>query len=245
MKKLMIAAALAAMTVGAYADCKDPGTEPTGSCARFYKAVFNAKTTVGERGTIDIECNDPVNVCVAKLGSRKIVGIIFSCDCEPCGENDLVVSDSKKEYYWDATEQVWIEDGALKWDFLNRFAEKKTQGLFTFADTADAIKLTGAGFGNYSRSAKNIHKIKGYFAGYLDAAVCDRKCHDPMPTAVFNLCDNDVNVDGLGMTAAYGSWKIVYKADRSEQLTRKQKAVVQKELPSYVWEEVKSDFDEE
>ena len=241
MKKLMIAAALAAMTVGAYADCKDPGTEPTGSCARFYKAVFNAKTTVGERGTIDIECKDPANVCVAKLGSRKIVGIIFSCTCD-CVENDLV-DDGKKEYYWDATEQVWIEDGALKWSFLNRFAEKKTQGVFDFGN--DTIRLAGAGFGNYARSTKTIHKIKGYFAGWLDAAVCDRKCHDPMPTAVFNLCDNDVNVDGLGMTAAYGSWKIVYKADRSEQLTRKQKAVVQKELPSYVWEEVKGDFEEE
>ena len=238
MKKLMIAAALAAMTVGAYAECKDPGTEPPASCARFYKVVFNAKTTVGER-TYEAAISDcpvePTKVCIAKLGSRKIVGIIYSCECG-CAENDLV-DDGKKEYYWDATEQVWIEGGALAWDFLNRFAEKKTQGVFQFAADDTNIDLKGAGFGNYARSTTSIHKIKGYFAGTLNVPLCTKACKDPLIRSALNLCDNDKVAD-FEKTAAYGSWKIVYKADRSEQLTRKEDAVLRKELPSYVYNEI-------
>lgn len=193
MKKLMIAAAVAAMGIGAYASCDKPEDKEV-NCAEVYDVVFNLKTTKckcsnKKQVTIGDECGKPVKDysydCVAwrEIVSKKVNGVIWSCVCSCSTDLDVestlqvtpawwdyttVAADAQgNQYFWIAKDKYDLSDASLMtFTFLGRIGKdkKKVEAYGTFG-----TGISWAGFGTYDTKHDRVTKISGNAAGYWGA----------------------------------------------------------------------------
>ena len=230
MKKLMIAAAAAAMVSGAYATaCVD---DTSYDVARVYQVQFNVYTTKGvaQGGIGATQCVD--GDCLVMRGRDKTVfrGYVYICEdlCE-LKEYKAVFADVKRvALFGEKGEVTW------SWNFANVIGANSTDAecAWDFAGTVtyDATRmqeyaLKGAGYGEFAHSTEGFFKsFAGYFAGTASASYdLSSKAAGDIPSACICepsqvlTCDN---VAGMKFTdsdtVAFGTWKMKFNANLSK-----------------------------
>ena len=225
MKKLMIAAAAAAMVGGAYAAPCAPDA-PNTDCASVYSFKLNVKTTKGVTlKTVDSgsQCLPGSTGCavIREKDSTVIQGYIYDCSCG-C---DVISSGSVVA--WDSKRKAPVDGPAFTKTLLNVIGKKQNvaEWAWTFAGTAEydanrsqAYDLTGAGYGTFSKGL--YRSFSGNFAGTAKASydlktkaesttcACD-------PSQVWDCTDLTTLVDAD--TVAFGTWTAKYDASASKK----------------------------
>ena len=223
MKKLMIAAALAAISVSASAAWDDCNKD-TYPCAYAYRIKLAGKTVGAKAIVTSDDCSKGTN-CWAKAASYRVAGYIWflgdkgsdtytACDCG-CQK-----ADAWNCHFWNANkEQVFDSTTTLAFDVYeilrNSGAKDKAQIAFKIGD------LQFAGFGVYNPETKRIKRANGFFAGTLDPAICVDKCDKTnfQSAKVFDPCDLATAIDST-KAIAYGRWNLAYKADKTDALRK-------------------------
>lgn len=233
MKKLMIAAALAATVGGAFATPCTPEDTPAGDCAAVYSFKLNVKTTKGvtlKGGRVGSgsQCTPGTEsscTVIREKDSTVIQGWIYDCSCD-CG----VVS-TGSVIAWDSKRKAKVADPAFTTTFINVMGKKASlaEWAWTFAGEAQydesrvqAYALTGAGYGSFS---KGIYRsFSGNFAGTAAASydLKTKKVGDDSPTSC--ACDPsrvwacDALSDLVAAdTVAFGTWTVKYDASASKK----------------------------
>ena len=222
MKKLMIAAAVAAMGTGAFAECF-PGEEV--DVARVYQVQMNVYTTkgvfLGNGGTTTCA---PGEDCLVKRGRDKTVirGYVYVCGEDVCSFSDYT------PVFADYRRKAAFADGVeFEWTILNVMGSKDTdvECAWTFGgevayddERAQTYTLTGAGYGQYAGIFNNL---SGYFAGTVTApydlrpqAANECLC---TPSQVIN-CESEMAELTDADSVAFGAWKMKYNAAASNWL---------------------------
>ena len=222
MKKLMIAAAVAAMTIG-YAEA---GCEKA-ACTYAYKLVMNGKSTKAVPLNETVGC-EKGSACWRQIASIRWVGFVVGqatgedegcCGCNTFEEFSSAVWNAK-------TGKLLPEDNrTLTVQFINVLrrggAKDKAEVLLTLGETVNL-----AGFGPVTvREGMDFFKgAHGFFAGSVPAPECcacaedgdDEEC---IPAQYFTLCgEGDEAIGSENPTVAYGRWSLKYSALRSVAL---------------------------
>ena len=212
MKKLMIAAAIAALAGVTFADC---GID----CAYAYRLKLAGKTVKGKSLAAKSACE--TGACWAKPASLRIAGYIYGVTdaegeegCATCGCNDF--SGFETVGFWNENKvQVTFEPTVELFEILrNGGAKNKAQILIKAGD------LNLAGFGVYNPKTQKLKSASGFFAGTIEAPVCagayDKStCEwgEATPAQVYTLCNLEEAADASA-AIAYGRWSLTYKADK-------------------------------
>ena len=241
MKKLMIAAAAAAMVGGAYAAPCAPDTPDT-DCASVYSFKLNVKTTKG----VALKTTGSGSQCVPgqmsdctvirEKDSTVIQGWIYECTC------GCDVAATGSVIAWDSKRKAKVDAPTFTKTLLNVIGKKQNvaEWAWTFAGTAEydvnrsqAYELTGAGYGTFSKGL--YRSFSGNFAGTAKASydlktklgeatscACD-------PSQVW-ACDalNDLTD---ASTVAFGTWTAKYDASASKKYVTMNTAALK--VPSY------------
>ena len=226
MKKLMIAAAAAAMIGGAYAgDCTPEAKE----CSIVYQMQLNVYTTKGVAlGYSSGSQCAPGSTCVVMRGRDKTVirGYVYicGCGCDVTQYSD-VFCDSRRHALFDTTQNslTWkfahimganLTDAECGWQFGGKIAYDATR--------ESTYDLAGAGYGTFN--GEFFTGFAGYFAGWVDKTYdLTTKGAEATPSAC--LCEPSMVVycsdlgtwtaDAEGASVAFGSWKMKYNANVS------------------------------
>lgn len=225
MKKLMIAATVAAMIGGVQAvTCvtdkvceKDPCTgektcEELGGAGTAHKVTISLKTTANKGKTKKVQCEDAECTYWRQQATKKINGLVWEqlADCNGCVP-------------FGANSAFWTSDAALDVEFAMGVGligkgtnSKKIEAYGTLAGDEFGA-LSWGGFGTMASSVKKnqcedddcvmyVKSISGGIAGYLIPAEWEDACQDCELIAYEGCCD-DMQ---LANTAAYGTIKISY-----------------------------------
>lgn len=225
MKKLMIAAAAAALVGGAFADCQEDT-----ACVFAYQVSLSGKSTVavGTKAKPSA-CVDPD--CYRKVGSYKVKGYVWgttdatgteaTCD-EGCACNDL---QTVTTYLWNT--KTLVKQGDLAFDSIFLVGSTVALKAKTAEVTAKLDDLTLAGFGKYDTKNLVLKSATGYFAGTVaapecvtcvyDASECQDECASTASKA-FAICTLDATE--AATTPAYGKWSIKYSKSAVKKLTK-------------------------
>lgn len=234
MKKLMIAAAAAAMIGSAQAvTCvtgkvceKDPCTgEKTcievGGAGTAHKVAISLKTTENKGKVTKIKslCEES---CVywRQQATKKINGLLWEqledCDgCVPYGMNST---------FWTSDEALDVEF-AIGVGLIGKGVDSKKIEAYGSLSGDDFGALSWAGFGSMAASTKKIlceeddcvmyvKSISGGIAGTLIPSDWDDVCVDCDPIEYLGCCD-DMQ---LALTAAYGTIKITYDKSTAKKV---------------------------
>lgn len=202
MKKLMIAAAVAALTVGAFADaCSDPDVFEV---CRAWDVSMSLKSFGPKKTTCKIQgdvCDDPEVSTVYYLDNvtRKIQGYLWVCEYE-CGKDFNVCLWDKKN----SLAIIPVAYDAVAFDEVYVYGKKadKVAGTLSFvgADLLgnDTIDVTASGVNGkmvrgYEDTDCYVKSLSGYVAGKLayipptSVTIGGSKgglCEDPEPVVV-------------------------------------------------------------
>ena len=198
MKKLMIGAAVAAITVGAFAGACD---ETVKACAAW-DVKFNLKTLTPKKTNCgkDVCGEDLGTVYYLDSASRKIEGYLWACeyDCAESSDYNVTLWDKKNKKAVIAYDPSAPQQIAVPGDDILVYGKKATKvaGTFEFAGTDDvgddAFEVTAAGInGKFHKDSDKcyIKSLSGYAAGkvklYLPSVTAKGKagtlCDDPEP----------------------------------------------------------------
>ena len=226
MKKLMIAAAVAAMTAGAFA-----AEEPCEKCTFGYKVMLVAKTTVG--ATVS-NLNAAVCGCYRKPTMGKLVGYVFgktspltptgcgggSCDCNEWDAAYIVL--------WKAwNKSLFLPATAFAPTEIDRIGGSKDQSTVEAVFPLNDLTLAGFGKAGYRADGSiAVKNLNGFFAGQMDincTGADTQTCGGLIPgvvepTYVFPLCGGAAVAEAKG--AAYGKWQLVWDSQLVERMTK-------------------------
>ena len=259
MKKIMIAAAAAAMVGGVFADCDIPET-PTSNCAEVYDVVLNLKTTeckckVLTTKTTGSECgittHGKTEECVAwrQVVTKKVQGVIFSCFCDCTDDVNGAVLDGNvfapviwngltgdnmegNQYFWIEKDKIVLSATDLltiKW--LARIGKSKNQveAAGTFGEG-----IYVAGYGAYDTKNGRVKNISGNAAGVWGAPIdCSDEAEEELCPA-YDLCDPTVPVADYTKTFAAGTWSVKYNSSKSKSLAKNRNSLWGKVVPTKV-----------
>ncbi len=245
MKKLMMAAAIAAMTAGAYADLcdDDPDVVVADKCE-----VYNFKMSVKTLVPAKIKCSSDEIAVYFKKGTRKFEGILWDCvaTCDDTAPASNFIAWEPKAKQAVTTELSWSGEywtaDALEFSTLDRFG-KKANDVEAYADATFTIgEFHLAGFGSYDAKNERIKSISGNVVGMITPATYDvtekaeSKCDDDTVNTnvgkVLALCDEFddwcCTGDEADQVVASGTWSIKYNKTLSKGKKRLSQIV-----PSY------------
>ena len=234
MKKLMIAAAVAAMVGGASA--------ADALKAQVYDFTATLKTTACSGKSAKDVCGTEVQYRIQK--TQKLYGKFWGCHCQviACPDNygEPRTTDEKSFIFWTNAKK---EDGAFHnatwtWEILQRLGKKgnNVEGQFTL--TLEDCKgkqiadLMGAGYGTAqiycdgadSAETSYIKSMSGNIAGKWDVtsdplmADC-AYCGDPTDCTVLAFCAT-CDAQDNEWAAAFGSFTIKYNASESKSVNK-------------------------
>lgn len=217
MKKMLIAAIAASMSVGVYAkntDCNICQTAAATGCVSVWDVKFNVKTTMAK----EAPCAKCGNMTYRKQASAKIQGFIWDADPNcPC-DDDAFFFGSVPRYALAFNKLPIAEFFSI---FPNLIGKKGTEleAVGRIWDK-DQDGLAFAGFGKYDLKNKRVKSVSGNFAGTL-ANYAASKCVQ-IGQVDYDICtDNDFSYDlTLIPTAAYGTWSIKYNSSLSKKLAK-------------------------
>ena len=255
MKKLMIAAAAAAMVSGAFAavsNCTfnpDP-QDPVEAPAAVYAWKFTGKTTVGTpvtttiAGTPASDCGfggtaATTEGCVLRVpGTLAIQGYVYYCDncCDRFVEGTAGANLSR--FYMTKPYQAKIVEPTITLNADATHIIGKTPTQYEAEGTAkfDAqkqgagalVEVTFAGLGSFNYKQAVVTTISGNFAGTLKSPyyVSKKVC----APADYWVCGYNYAGNPSAPTVAYGTWSAKYNASASKVYKRDGKEVT---LPSW------------
>ena len=239
MKKLMIGAAVAALTVGAFADaCSDsPNVCRAWDISMSLKSFTPKKTTC--KGADASVCDDASTIYYLDKGSRKIKGYLWVCEYE-CGKDfNIVLWDSKHEKVI-----IPVAYDAVAADDIWAYGKKadKVAGTLTIeganlaGEDTIAVKASGVS-GKMVRGKADedcyIKSLSGHVTGDLAWYAPNVRgrvsrgglCEEPVveeceevtvkiltlcdACCFTNWCDDDVT-DAPEMLPTVGTWKMKY-----------------------------------
>lgn len=224
MKKLMIAAAAAAMIGGANAVCVSGSSECnvcTAAGANVWDVKFTAKTTVLKTAGAAKACTIGSSV-YRKQGTAKITGWLWnSDDCTGNCDLDFGASNAdgnaprmaltwNKKYGFVAAPSIFVAQ-----------IDKKGNKLESWGGLNDgvAIDIKFAGFGSYDTKKNYIKSLSGSFAGTLENELIGSAC--TVGAGGYAIYDCMAYVYAAGVpTAAYGSWSIKYNKSASKKVAK-------------------------
>lgn len=219
MKKLMIAAAAAAMIGGVQAACQDPIT-PAEDCAIAYSFKATLNTTAIKLGKVtvknDLGCGDyekeTVYSCYREKGKKTLTGYYYACECA-C---DLADTDVFGLALWDSKTKCLDESAAIEFEILQTFGKKfdKVEALL-WLETDNGV-FYAAGMGSVDTKKGIVKSISGDIVGAMDAPECDPDC-DCEDLRFGAICE-DADVLDEASTVAYGSWSLKYNSSISKKL---------------------------
>ena len=237
MKKLMIAAAVAAIAGGAFASACEPECPIVKDVARVYQVQFNIYTTSGhvlaQSGIGATQCAPGEDACIVMRGKDKTVfrGYVYVC------ENLCELSDYAAAFA-DVRRRALVDDAEFEWTFCNVMGKNSTdaecawefKGTVTYdEERAQAYALTGAGYGKYVHSTEGFFdNLGGYFAGTASASY-DLKTKLTLANAECICKPSQVlkctAVDGISFedsdTVAFGAWKMKFNANVTKEYMKK------------------------
>ena len=236
MKKLMVAAAAAAMTAGAFATvCDDTGYD---SCIA-YDMTLKLKTLGAKKMTCKIDggvCDDVIKEKVYFLDNvtRTFKGYVWSCEYACGGEFNIVLWDTKY------TGEALAIGNTDTLDFFSencfRYTKKANKVAIATDIETDTAQLKIAGInGSFKAVADSdynfVKSISGNAAGVIKVvnpeakvvvvkgSLCDddyiEPCDDP-EILIVDICEcfNSYCTDGIPdtdfMVPALGTWKLKY-----------------------------------
>lgn len=226
MKKLMIAAAVAAMIGGVQAACEDPEeTKPEVDCAVAYEFKASLTTTAAKFGKVSWkdDCGDKYTevTCYREKGKKTIKGYYYACDCV-C---DLADTDMFDLVLWDDKVKGCAEVVDFDFVLLQTFGKKldKVEAFFELA-TSENGEYFAAGQGKVDTKNGLVKSISGDIVGLLDAPDCqDDECEDgddfPEDLRFGAICEDAAALDEAS-TAAFGSWSLKYNKSLSKKLLK-------------------------
>ena len=244
MKKLMIAAAVAAMASASFADaCSEP-------CPFGYRLKVLVRTTVPQSITYGVGlCGDVSNTCWRTLSTRRFIGMVIGngpdasgiCGETGCGCNTWAGAyaamwdyDTKKAFNLNADSEM------IQLDRINyQTGRDQTEMVFKlFPELSYTIgsakgEMTFAGFGQVVQNKygyPTVQWIAGYCAGQLPLACGNGdQCRELFsPTLVWSLCATqnallpDIDAYLEPLTAAYGKWTLTWDNDYAARVGAKQ-----------------------
>ena len=254
MKKLMVAAAAAAMTAGAFADaCSDISYTEAGGHCLVYDLTIKAKTL----GPKLFKCGkDYADEYVVYLDNytRTLRGYLWQCE-DTCWES----GDEIRIVVWDAKDKAAViplpyaveGDKAVQYpnttdfEWLGRYGKKATKVAAEWMFEADGSEFACAGVNGsmikdkYNLGQGMLKSISGYFAGLLDVSVYTIKGHcgdkteiDPLYTTLcFPFEDWCCEAESADVVPATGTWKITY----NDKLSKSNKSMLSI-VPAYALE---------
>ncbi len=245
MKKLIIAAAAAAISTGAFALCGEvdpiPAVIVKAAARTVYTFKFTGKTTKGDAAAATpVQCAEPNNdeVCVARLPAKlKIKGWLALCG-NGCIEINQGTEGAAAYAFWMLKPyKGWFSAEDAKLDFVGgefpHVIGKKPNKAEAFGTLGGTIYFAGvpetinwiwdpgiyfAGLGKYK--APIYKKIKGNFAGSPAASwyISSKVCKQSSPYDCETLtlkCDETPN------TVAFGKWQMKYSKSASKKFPKK------------------------
>lgn len=189
MKKIMIAAAVAAIGYGAFgATACSPCSTGSNACAPspqswVYKWQFKGKTTTGKKAKAVVTgsvCNpqkQDASCTIRVPASLKIQGYTWTCSTELCAKDDVgnLAFESAftecSEVFWQTKPYKASFYGGVTIEFAHLIGKKKNKvevlGLASLTDDEEGATydLVFAGFGKVK--SKLVKKVSGNFAGSL------------------------------------------------------------------------------
>ena len=255
MKKLMIAAAAAALVGGAFADLCDDDPKPASGCAvynvKFTLKTLDAKLAKVKGVTGDCDSTPDAKCVYLENATRTIDGIIWDCEatCATLNNTEMNVA------LWEVKSKMGVGDllsfsatnkvfaaNDLPFTFINRYSKKanKVQAMWAFegldltnkaGDGAGSVTIAAAGFGSFDAKKEIVKSLSGNAVGFFTQALTAKyaNCGDPMVvdlcTAFTNWCDDGEAAQEL---AASGTWSVKYNASLSKG-TKSLRSIV----PSY------------
>ena len=219
MKKLMIAATIAALAGASFADCNE-------KCGFAYRMKVMVRTTVAHPVNNSSTCTDG---CYRNPEIRRFIGFIYGlangakADC--CGCNNWGAA-SVALWDFDNRRAITLKDSELF--LLDRVGYQKTDKCeMSFQLNPGEDKCGGKGklvFSGYGSCGIHdgeitVGAVAGYCAGYLPSFCMtkDKNCNDTCtPSTAWDLC-GDTKVTPAN-TAAYGKWTLTWDSGAAAQV---------------------------
>lgn len=230
MKKLMIAAASAAIVGGAFAACT-PSPTPTCDEAWVYTWTFSGKTTTGylvkgsswSSGKCTPGGGSIADCAIRIPSSLKIQGYTYLC-CPECGGWTDIAADWEAFYTTKPTKEYIASNTGVKIRFGHVIGKKAKDfelfGNFNAAttDSGERYNLAFAGLGKYDLKNTRISSVSGNFAGLMEVPHYHE--YDATiggcPEAWYWDCTGTIYA-GHDMSVAYGSWSMKYNSSASKK----------------------------
>lgn len=249
MKKLMFAAATAAMIGGVSAaeyydggDCGDEG------CKKAYTVTVTLKTTMPDSKTKKIPgcgCDEDTYECTLyyKQGTLKLAGLAWGEGlCDDC---DLGLGDEFA--MWSTSTKAAIDTAALNLQIGSYDKSGKKAEAYGTLISEDGINVMLAGFGTLKTKGGEkrenkcadpeefctsyVKSLSGNAAGFIVRDFFD-------PDGIYAECDEaDVGCCGdqlLENAAASGTWKVSYNSSASKKLAKGLDITEAYKFPKYV-----------
>lgn len=220
MKKLMIAATIAALAGASFADCNE-------KCTFAYRMKVMVRTTLAQGVNDAATCTEG---CYRNPSIRRFIGFVYGstgskecCDCNAWTKANMALWD------FDARKGVTLDSAELF--LLDRVGYQKTDKCEMFfelctTETCGNVKGNGylafSGFGSTGIHEGNITigSVAGYCAGVLpafcntrDPKTCKESCQI---SKAWDLCTGKEVTPGY--TAAYGKWTLVWDSGAAAQV---------------------------
>ena len=240
MKKLMLTAAAAALSLGAFALCGDAEPQQVvvvkavKAQRQVYKMTFCGKTTTALKGKdTPVQCGDDIAGCYARVPAKlKIKGWIALCKTE-CDAINGGTADAEAFAFWatkpykaDLTENAEVDfDGGEfphvigkkpnKAEAYGTFKSKFVFAAGTEWDLADGLVF--AGLGNYK--APIYKKISGNFVGKPAASwyISDKVCKQ---SDIYDCSTLTLVCEDYPYTVAFGKWNMKYSKSAAKKMAK-------------------------
>ena len=225
MKKLMIAAAAAAMIGGAQAvvcatsQCEDEGA------GTAYKVAISLKTTeVKSKSAKPDKCSSAECLYWRQQATKKINGLIWEGldECTGC----YIFGETALSAFWTKNEVIDAQF-AIGYGLIGKKSDSKSIEAYGGLYGDEFGSLAWAGFGSMASSVKGKTKcdagdclmypksISGGIAGMLIAPEWTGICDDTCDPIAYDGCCEDLQLE---CTAAYGTIKITYDASTAKKV---------------------------
>jgi len=244
MKKLMIAAAIAAIGIGAFAsnDCGPGETKKTYGEAWAYKWKFTGKTTdgrpAGTKAASSTWCgpeDGQGDECAwyRVKASLKIQGYTFYC--EPgCGSDAFELFPENFEVFWQTKPHKAYLFGGVTTELSHIIGKnKKTYEAYGTAkfkscegSTSDPThanyNLTYAGLGKYNLKHERVTSVSGNFAGTVSSSWAYNLKKDWCKPAGYWECGTHRLIGCGTPTVAYGKWSAKFNKSAAKKFLKDQ-----------------------
>lgn len=239
MKKIMIAAAVAAMGAAAFgANCTP--TVVTKDTAWVYQWKFTGKTTAGNKAA----AKGNTSICAPTAGaactyrakaSLKIQGYTYMCS-PGCGSDAFETFAEQLEVFYMTKPWKASLAGGVSTELSHIIGSNKKQyeaaGVAEFTENVEGVsyELVYAGLGKYDLKNDRVSSVSGNFAGVASQAWAYNLKKDLCIKAGWWDCTTKTLVCD-GATVAFGKFSAKYKKSASNKYAKNGTSV---KLPSWV-----------